>query len=73
MPDNERGEQREMMENFEMSKSGESQQDRDVAQLQREFPGTDGSLIAALYGDNGNMGATREVLQELAGQQQSGQ
>ena len=74
MPANERGEQREAMEQFEMNKTGgESQQDRDVEQLQREFPGVDGSLIAALHADNGNMGATREMLQELASQAQGGQ
>ncbi len=68
IPESERGEQREAMEQFEMTKSGnESQTDRDVAQLQREFPGVDGSLIAALYGDNGGLGPTREMLQELAG------
>ena len=71
MPEGERGEQREAMEQFEMTKSGgESQQDKDVAQLQREFPGIDGSLIAAIHGDSGgSVGATREMLQELAGQQ----
>ena len=74
VPEGERGEQREAMEQFEMSKSGaESQQDRDVAQLQREFPGVDGSLIAALHGDSGSIGATREMLQELASQAQPGQ
>ena len=52
-----------------MNKSGgnESQQDRDVEQLQREFPGVDGSLIAALYADAGSLGATKEMLVELAG------
>ena len=70
VPENERGEQREAMEQFEMSKSGsESQTDRDVAQLQKEYPGVDGSLIAAIYGDSG-MGAARETLQELASQTQ---
>lgn len=69
VPENERGEQREAMEQFELNKSGnESQTDRDVAQLQQEFPGVDGSLIAAIHSDNGNMGATREMLQELATQ-----
>lgn len=69
VPAGERGEQREAMEQFEMSKSGaESQQDRDVEQLQREFPSVDGSLIAAIHGDSGSMGATREMLQELASQ-----
>ncbi|KAF2479120.1 hypothetical protein BDY17DRAFT_305017 [Neohortaea acidophila] len=68
VPEEERGEQREAMEQFELNKSGnESQQDRDVARLQQEFPGLDGSLIAALYSDNGNLGATREMLNELAG------
>ena len=66
MPESERGEQREAMEHFEMTKGGnESQQDRDVATLQREFPSVDGSLIAALYGDGG-MGPARKTLQELA-------
>lgn len=73
VPENERGEQREAMEQFEMNKSGnESQTDKDVAQLQREYPGVDGSLIAAIYGDSG-MGAAREILQELASQNQAGQ
>lgn len=73
VPENERGEQREAMEQFEMNKSGnESQTDKDVAQLQREYPGVDGSLIAAIYGDSG-MGAARETLQELANQNQAGQ
>lgn len=61
------------MQQFEMSKTGnESQQDRDVAQLQQEFPSLDGSLIAALYSDAGNMGATKEMLMELAGSSQGG-
>ena len=73
VPANERGEQREVMEQFEMNHSGnESQQDRDVAELQRQFPGLDGSLIAALYSDAGSMGATREMLTELASQDQGG-
>lgn len=55
------------MEQFEMSRSKpESQTERDVAALQEEFPGLDGSLIAALYGDAQSVGATREMLQELA-------
>lgn len=73
VPETERGEQREAMEQFEMSKTGnESQTDKDVAQLQREYPAVDGSLIAAIYGDSG-MGAAREILQELASQAQGGQ
>jgi hypothetical protein len=74
VPESQRGEQREAMQQFEMNKAGnESQQDRDVAQLQQEFPGIDGSLIAALYSDAGNMGATKEMLMELATQTQEGQ
>lgn len=68
MPESERGEQREAMQQFEMNRSASlSQQDRDVETLQREFPGMDSTLIAALYSDAGSMGATREMLQELAG------
>lgn len=48
------------------SGAGGSQTDRDVAALQAEFPGIDGSIVAAIYGDSGDMGATREVLQELS-------
>nr|POE46965.1 hypothetical protein CFP56_00297 [Quercus suber] len=70
VPENERGEQREAMEQFELTKSGpEDTTDRDVAKLQQEFPNVDGSLIAAIYGDSKNLGATREMLQELAGNQ----
>lgn len=71
VPENERGEQREAMEQFEMNKSGnESQLDQEVAQLQQEYPGIDGSLVAAIHSDNGNLGASREMLQELASQTQ---
>lgn len=67
MPEGERGEQREAFEHFEMTNSKpESQTDRDVAQLAQEFPKLDSSLIAALYGDSQSIGATREMLQELA-------
>ncbi|KAK3711533.1 hypothetical protein LTR37_009524 [Vermiconidia calcicola] len=65
VPESERGEQREAMEHFEMTKGSESQTDRDVAQLQREYPSVDGSLVAAIYSDGG-MGPARETLQELA-------
>jgi len=69
VPADERGEQREAMEQFEMSKhGGESAEDRDVAALQHEFPGVDGSLIAALYNDSKSLAGTREMLRELAGQ-----
>jgi hypothetical protein len=68
IPDDERGEQREAMEQFEMSRHGESTEDRDIATLQHEFPNVDGSLIAAIYGDSKSLGATREMLQELSTQ-----
>ncbi|KAK5116385.1 hypothetical protein LTR62_007932 [Meristemomyces frigidus] len=67
IPESERGEQREALEQFEMNKGGESQEDRDVATLQQEFPGVDGSLVAALYGDSKSLSGTREMLRELGG------
>ncbi|KAK3650939.1 hypothetical protein LTR56_005990 [Elasticomyces elasticus] len=67
VPTEERGEQREMLEHFEMSKGSESQEDRDIATLQREFPALDGSLVAALYSDSGSLGGTREMLREIGG------
>lgn len=68
MPADERGEQREMMEHFEMSNShAPSTDDRNVETLQKEFPGLDGSLVAAIYGDSKDMGSTREMLNELSG------
>lgn len=67
VPESEQSEQREALEHFEMNNSKpESQTDRDVAQLATEFPKLDSSLIAALYSDSQNLGATREMLQELA-------
>ena len=44
-----------------------------MAQLQEEFPSVDGSLIAALYSDSGNLGATKEMLMELSSQTGGGQ
>lgn len=70
LADKSSGEQREAMEQFELSRNKpESQTDRDVATLQEEFPGLDGSLIAALYGDSQSLSGTREMLQELASSQ----
>ncbi|GAB1730058.1 hypothetical protein KC343_g21343 [Hortaea werneckii] len=69
VPEGERGEQREAMEQFEMGRP-QTNEDRDMEDLQREFPSVDGSLIAALYGDSGkSAGATREMLRELAASQ----
>ena len=64
----ERGEQREAFEQFELSHAGrEAKEDRDVATLQSEFPSLDGSLIAALYGDSKSLSGTREMLREIGG------
>jgi hypothetical protein len=71
VPADERGEQREALEQFEMSKGSESQEDRDIATLQREYPAVDGSLVAALYSDSKSVSATREMLAEIASSQGS--
>lgn len=68
VPADERGEQREAMEQFEMSKGHQSQEDRDMETLQQEFPSIDGSLVAALYSDSKSLSGTREMLSELGGQ-----
>ncbi|KAK5120266.1 hypothetical protein LTR85_006472 [Meristemomyces frigidus] len=68
VPPDEQGEQREALEQFEMTKGHQSQEDRDMETLQREFPAIDGSLIAALYGDSKSLSGTREMLGELGGQ-----
>ncbi|KAF1821071.1 uncharacterized protein K489DRAFT_382108 [Dissoconium aciculare CBS 342.82] len=71
VPASERGEQREAIEQFELTRQKpESEADRNVATLQQEYPGIDGSLIAALYGDSNSLAATREMLQEIASQSQ---
>jgi hypothetical protein len=68
IPASERGEQREAMEQFEISNSKpQSTDDRNVETLQQEFPGLDGSLVAAIYMDSKQMGAVREMLGELSG------
>jgi hypothetical protein len=55
------------MQEYEMNKKKpDSQEDKDVATLQKEFPDMDGSLIAAIYGDSKSLGPTRELLQELS-------
>ncbi|KAM3415364.1 hypothetical protein BST61_g8893 [Cercospora zeina] len=67
VPDDQRGEQREALEQFEMNNTKpESQADRDVAQLAAEFPSIDSSLVAALYSDTQSLAAAREMLTELA-------
>lgn len=68
IPASERGEQREAMEQFEITNSRpQTTDDRNIEQLQREFPGLDGSLVAAIYMDSKQMGAVREMLGELSG------
>ncbi|KAM0720040.1 hypothetical protein Q7P37_004175 [Cladosporium fusiforme] len=67
IPAGERGEQREAMEQFEITNSRpQSTDDRNIEQLQQEFPGLDGSLVAAIYMDSKQMGAVREMLGELS-------
>ncbi|CAK1354782.1 hypothetical protein CB0940_01408 [Cercospora beticola] len=71
VPEDQRGEQREALEQFEMNNTKpESQADRDVAQLSAEFPRIDSSLVAALYSDTQSVAAAREMLTELAASQQ---
>ncbi|CAJ2505703.1 Uu.00g130970.m01.CDS01 [Anthostomella pinea] len=60
VPESERGEQRETLEQFDMSKP-QTDEDRDLETLQREFPSVDGSLVAALYGDSKRVVATRTL------------
>ena len=54
------------MQAYEAS-AQQTQDDVNQAQLQKEFPNIDSSLIAAIYNDSKEMGSTREMLQELAG------
>jgi hypothetical protein len=54
----------EYLQSYESSKP-ESEDDRNQAILQKEFPNIDSSLIAAIYSDSKSLSATREMLQEL--------
>jgi hypothetical protein len=60
----ERSEQLETMQNYE-ARAPQSEDDKNQATLQKEFPNIDSSLIAAIYSDNKNVAETREMLQEL--------
>ncbi|KAK5070849.1 hypothetical protein LTR64_003823 [Lithohypha guttulata] len=62
-----RAEQMEHMQAYEAT-AQETNEDKDRAQLEREFPDVDGSLIAALYSDTKDLSSTREMLQELGRQ-----
>lgn len=53
------------MQSYEMNRP-QSEDDRAQEALQREFPNMDSSLIAAIWGDNKDMGAAREMLQHLS-------
>jgi len=62
---NDQAEQVEYMQQYEAS-APQSEDDRNQAQLQKEFPNIDGSLIAAIYNERtGNLPEVREMLQEL--------
>ncbi|KIW83942.1 hypothetical protein Z517_03188 [Fonsecaea pedrosoi CBS 271.37] len=62
-----RAEQVEHMQQYEAN-ARQTEDDRIQAQLQREFPNIDSSLIAAIYNERkgqGDLGEVRELLQEL--------
>lgn len=66
IPESERGEQVEYMENYENSRA-QTQDEVDRDALQKQFPNVDGSLIAAIYGDcGGDLSGCREMLQALS-------
>ena len=62
--ESDRAAQVEHMQNYEAT-ANETEDDRNQAILQKEFPNIDSSLIAAIYGDSKQLGQTREMLQEL--------
>ena len=62
-----RAEQVEHMQQFE-AHANQTEDDRNQAQLQKDFPNIDSSLIAAIYNERktqGDLGEVRELLQEL--------
>jgi hypothetical protein len=60
-----RSEQLEYMQSYEMNKP-QTEDDKSQEQLAREFPNIDSSLIAAIWSDNKDLGAAREMLQHLS-------
>lgn len=59
------GEQFETMQQYEAS-ARQTEDDKNQAQLQKEYPNIDSSLIAAIYNERKpNMAEVRELLQEL--------
>lgn len=62
VPASEQGEQREALEQFEMSRSHQlSSDDQNIERLTRDFPTIDSALVAAIYSDSRDMGASREM------------
>lgn len=62
VPEGERGEQQEALQQFEMAKhQPQSQDDRNIETLTKQFPGIDSALVAAIYSDSQDMGASREM------------
>lgn len=65
--ENDRAQQVEHMQQYEAN-APQSEDDKIQAQLQKEFPNIDSSLIAAIYNERkgtGDLGEVREMLQEL--------
>jgi len=60
-----RSEQMEYFQSYEAS-ARDTEDDKNQATLQKEFPDIDSSLIAAIYGDSKSLSATREMLMELS-------
>jgi len=60
-----RSEQMEYMQSYEMNRP-QTEDDKSQEQLAREFPNIDSSLIAAIWSDNKDMSAAREMLQHLS-------
>jgi len=53
------------MQSYEMNRP-QTEDEKSQEQLAREFPNIDSSLIAAIWNDNKDMGAAREMLQHLS-------
>ncbi len=60
-----RSEQMEYMQSYEMNRP-QTEDEKSQEQLEREFPNIDSSLVAAIWGDNKDMSAAREMLQHLS-------
>src|SRR5579871_5917043 len=60
-----RSEQMEYMQSYELNRP-QTEDEKSQEQLAREFPNIDSSLIAAIWSDNKDMSAAREMLQHLS-------